>query len=120
MRLAVAVAAGAAAQLAVYLRFAGAVEGTPAVVLAYIVLAASGAGFFAARRGALAGALSVLLAATLYAAVTLLGPMGAGMGALDRFGTGLGVVSTFWPYVAIGAVAGALGSTLRARIVARR
>lgn len=120
MRLAGAVAAAALAQLAIYLRFAGAAGGTPVLVLAYIVLATAGAGFFAAHRGAVAGALSVVVAAALYASVTLLGPMGLGMAPLDAVGTALGVVSTFWPYVAFGAISGALGSTLRTRILTRR
>ena len=117
MRLALAVAAAAAAQLVVFLRFSGVAESGPVLVLAYIVLATSGAGFFAARRGALAGALSVVLAAALYATITLLGPAGIGMAAGDVIGTVVGVVATFLPYIAIGAIAGALGAVLRGRLV---
>lgn len=116
MRLALAVLVAAVAQVVVYLRYAGA-TGAPTALLAYIVLATLGAGWFAARRGALAGALSVVLAAALYAVATLLGPAGAGMTAAD-LGQVPAVVATFWPYVAIGAIAGALGATLRGRVLA--
>ncbi len=121
MRFTLAVAIAAAAQLLVYLRFAGAASGAPLLVLSYIVLATLGAGWFAARRGALAGALSVAVAAALYAAATLLlGPAGIGMSLLDLAGNVLGLVATFWPYIAIGGIAGALGGTLRGRMLTRR
>jgi hypothetical protein len=119
VRLALAIIVSAIAQLLVYLRFAGAVEGTPVLVLPYIVLATLGAGWFAARRSALAGALSVVLAATLYAAAIYLGPAGLGMAAGDIAGSVIAIVATFWPYVAIGAIAGALGGALRGRVLSR-
>ncbi len=118
MRLTLAVLAAAAAQVVVYLRYAGA-AGVPPALLAYIVLATLGAGWFAASRGALAGALSVAVAAAVYAVVTLLGPAGAGMTAAEVVGQVLAVVGTFWPYIAIGAVTGALGAALRRRVLAR-
>ncbi len=118
MRLALAIAAAAAAQLAIYLRFAAA-AGVPVIVLAYIVLATSGAGFFAAGRGAFAGGASVVVAATCYALLTFLGAAGTGMSAADIAGEVVGLVATFIPYIAIGAIAGALGGALRSRLVAR-
>ena len=118
MRLTLAVIASAIAQLLVYTRFAGAL-GTPVVVLPYIVLATLGAGWFAARRSALAGALSVVLAAGSFAVATFLGPAGIGMAPGDVVGSAIAIVLTFWPYIAIGAIAGALGGSLRTRVLSR-
>ena len=119
MRLALAVIVSALAQLLVYLRFGGANEGTPVLVLPYIVLATLGAGWFAARRSAVAGALAVAFAAALYAVATFLGPAGIGMAAADVAGNVLAIVLTFWPYIVIGAISGALGGALRARLLTR-
>lgn len=118
MRLALAVLASAAAQLVAYLQFSG--SNTPVIVLPYIVLAMLGAGWFAARRSALAGALSVVLAATLYAVAILQGPAGIGMSAGDVAQNVVAVVLTFWPYIAIGAIVGALGGALRGRVLGAR
>lgn len=118
MRFALAVAASAAAQLIAYLEFAG--SNTPVIVLPYIVFAMLGAGWFAARRSALAGALSVIVAAALYATRRFLGPAGIGMSAADIAQNVVAVVLTFWPYVAIGVICGALGGALRGRVVGRR
>lgn len=118
MRFALAVVAAAFAQLVAYLQFAG--SSTPIIVLPYIVLAMLGAGWFAARRTALAGALSVVLAAALYAIATFLGPAGIGMSMGDVVQNVVGVVLTFWPYIAIGAICGALGATFRGRVLGTR
>ncbi|HZP96687.1 MAG TPA: hypothetical protein VFC31_10185 [Candidatus Limnocylindria bacterium] len=114
MRLAVAVAVSALAQLLLYLRLAG---GGPILALVYIVLATLGAGWFAGSRAALAGALAVVVAAAVYATVTFLGPAGIGMAPLDAVGNVIAIVATFWPYIAIGAIAGALGGSLRHRVL---
>ena len=118
MRLSLAVAASAFAQLIAYLQFAG--SNTPVIVLPYIVLAMLGAGWFAARRAALAGALSVIAAALLYAIAIFLGPAGIGMSAGDVAQNVVAVVVTFWPYIAIGAICGALGGAFRGRVLGPR
>ena len=118
MRFALAVAASAVAQLVAYLKFSG--SNTPVIVLPYIVLAMLGAGWFAARRGALAGALSVVVAATLYAVAIYAGPAGIGMSAGDVAQNVIGVVLTFWPYIAIGGICGALGAAFRGRVLGSR
>ena len=118
MRLSLAVAASAFAQLIAYLQFAG--SNTPVIVLPYIVLAMLGAGWFAARRGAVAGAASVVVAAACYALAIYLGPAGTGMAAGDVAQNVAAVVLTFWPYIAIGAICGALGGAFRRRVLGAR
>jgi len=49
--------------------------------------------------------------------VTFFGPAGIGMMPLD-LGLGiLGLVFAYWPYIVIGALAGAVGGSLRRRVV---
>lgn len=117
MRLALAVVVSAVAQLLMFLRLAGSAESGSFLALVFIVFATLGAGWFAARRSALAGALAVALAAALSAIAALLGPAGIGMLPLDAAGNVVAVVATFWPYIAIGAISGAIGGTLRQRVV---
>lgn len=117
MRLAVAVVAAALAQLLLFLRLAGTAESGSFLALVFIVLATLGAGWFATRRGAIAGALAVAIAAALRAIVTFLGPAGTGMAPVDALANVLAVVATFWPYIAIGAICGALGGALRQRVL---
>lgn len=120
MRFWIAVVASALAQLVLYLRLAGSQGSGSLLALVYIVFATLGAGWFAGTRTALAGALSVALAAALYAVVRFVGPAGAGMAPLDAAGNAAGVVATFWPYIAIGAIAAALGGALRGRVIGTR
>lgn len=117
MRFAVAVALSAVAQALLFIRLSATVGGGSFLALVFIVLATLGAGWFAARRAALAGALAVALAAATSAIVALQGPAGTGMPSLDAVGLVLGVVATFWPYIAIGAITGALGGALRQRML---
>ena len=120
MRFALAVGASAAAQLFVYLRLADWVGIGAALAVTYIALAAVGAGWFAARRAALAGGLSVVCGVVLYALVTFFGPAGVGMSTVDLVLGVLRLVVAYWPYIAIGALAGAAGGSLRRRVVGRR
>lgn len=117
MRFAFAVAVSAIAQFLMFLRLAGSAESGSFLALVFIVLATLGAGWFAARRSALAGALAVAVAAALGAIATLLGPAGIGMRPADMAGNVLAVVATFWPYIAIGAITGAIGGALRQRVM---
>lgn len=116
LRVAIATAASGLAQVALFVRLGGS-SGGSFLPLVFIVLATLGAGWFARRATALAGAASVALAAASYTTLTLLGPAGTGLSSGDFLGTVLGVVATFWPYIGIGAVAGALGGALHGRVL---
>lgn len=120
MRFALAVLVAAVAQLAVYLQV-GTWIGTAALLaIAYIVFASLGAGWFAARRSALAGGLSALLGAVLYGVASFFGPGATGMTVLDLLGWEARLVLAVVPYVFIGAAAGALGGSLRRRALSSR
>ena len=120
MRFALAVIVSAVAQLFVYLRLSDWIGVGAMLAVTYIAFAAVGAGWFAARRGALAGALSVVVAVALYALVTFFGPAGVGMQPFDLVFGVLRLVVAYWPYIAIGALSGAVGGSLRARVVGAR
>lgn len=117
MRFALAVAAAAAAQLVVFLQV-GTWIGTAAVVaVAYIVVATLGAGWFAARRSALAGALSTFVGAAMYGVVSFFGPAAIGMGPLDLIEWESRLLLAVLPYVILGGMFGALGGALRRRVL---
>jgi hypothetical protein len=120
VRFGIAVAVAAVAQLFVYVRLAGWVETGAILAVSYIALAALGAGWFAGRRPALAGALSVVLGVALYGAVTFFGPAAIGMGAVDLVLGELRLVVAYWPYALLGAAAGATGGWLHRRVTGRR
>src|SRR5438876_692510 len=81
---------------------------------------ALGAGFFAGRRGWLAGALSVLLGGALFGVVTLIGPSAAGETPLDMLQSETALVLAVVPYAIGGTLAGAAGEWLRSRALGRR
>jgi hypothetical protein len=117
VRFWLAVLVAAVAQLAVYLQV-GTWIGTAALLAtAYILFASLGAGWFAARRSALAGGLSALLGAAVYGIVSFFGPAATGMTALDLLGWEARLLLAVVPYAAIGAAAGALGGWLRTRVL---
>jgi len=117
VRFLVAVVVAAAAQTYIYLRLADWIGPGALLAASYIAFTAVGAGWFARRRSALAGALSVALAVTVYACITFFGPAGTGMLPTDLVLGILGLVLAYWPYVAIGALGGAVGGSLRRRFV---
>jgi len=120
VRFWLAVLIAAAAQLVVYLQV-GTWIGTAAILaIAYILFASLGAGWFAARRSALAGALSAFLGAALYGVVSFFGPAAIGMTALDLVGWELRLLLAVIPYVILGGLAGAAGGWLRRRVLGRR
>jgi hypothetical protein len=117
VRFALAVLVASVAQLVVYLQV-GTWIGTAALLAtAYIVFASLGAGWFAARRSALAGGLSALLGAAIYGVVSFFGPAATGMTAFDLLGWEARLLLAVVPYVVIGAAAGALGGWLRKRAI---
>src|SRR5436853_7202772 len=111
MRFAVAVLGAGIVQVFPYLRLDQWIGAGGALALLYIGFAALGAGFFAGRRGALAGALSVLVGAFLYAAVAAMTQPGADPGAFAAFF--LRIPIAVLPFILLRALAGSLGATLR-------
>ncbi len=118
MRFALAVTVAAVAQLVVFLRLEEWIGVFAVIAIAYLLFAALGAGYFAGRRAALAGLLSVLVGALTYGVVayaTRTAP--AEVGSLLEWESRLSVAVL--PYAIGGAAAGALGGWLRAQAVAR-
>ncbi len=119
MRFWLAVLAAAAAQLFVYVQVGSWIGATAIVAIAYILFAALGAGWFAARRSALAGGLSVIAGAILYGIVSFFGPAAIGSPVSDLIGWELRLVLAVLPYAIAGALAGAAGGWLRGRALRR-
>ena len=115
MRFGAAVLVAAAVQLVVYLQVGTWIGAAAILAIVYILFASLGAGWFAARRSALAGALAALVGAVLYGIVSFFGPAAVGMSALDLLGWELRLVLAVIPYVVLGAMAGSLGGWLRRR-----
>lgn len=118
MRFAVAVVGAGIVQIYPYLRLDQWVGAGGALALLYIGFAAFGAGFFAGRRTALAGALSVLVGAFLYAIVAGLTEPGGDPGAFASFFLRLPIA--VFPFVLLGAFTGWLGGAARARAMTAR
>ena len=117
MRFALAVTVAAVAQLVVFLQVGTWIGTTAVVAIVYIIVATLGAGWFAARRSALAGGLSTFAAAALYGVVSFFGPAAIGMGALDLIGWESRLLIAVLPYVILGGMFGALGGALRRRVL---
>jgi hypothetical protein len=115
VRFAVAVLGAGIVQVFPYLRLDQWVGVGGLLALLYIEFAAFGAGFFSGRRAALAGALSVLLGALLYAIVAGLTQPGGDPGAFASFF--LRIPIAVFPFILIGALAGWLGGAVRRRAV---
>jgi len=118
VRFAVAVLGAGIVQVFPYLRLDQWVGVGALLALLYIEFAAFGAGFFAGRRAALAGALSVLLGAFLYGVVAGLIQPGGDPGAFASFF--LRIPIAVFPFIVVGALAGWLGGAVRARAVRTR
>ena len=119
MRFAFAVLAGALVLVVAFLRLPG--IGSPQVTMVVVVLAALGTGFFAARRGALAGFVIVYLANVMFVlvnSVQLRIPQDDG-GALGFAGRMLIVQLVLLQFAVPAAVAGWLGAQARRRLVQR-
>ncbi|MDQ2914359.1 MAG: hypothetical protein M3T56_14025 [Chloroflexota bacterium] len=118
MRFTVAVLGAGFVQIFPYLRLDQWVGAGALLAIAYIAFAAFGAGLFAGRRTALAGALSVLLGAFLYVLVAGLTQPGGDPGAIASFF--LRIPIAVFPFILVGAFAGWLGGAARARTVGAR
>ena len=113
-RFAGAVLVAGLVQLVVYLRVSTWSGTTALLATGYLLFAALGAGYFAARGSALAGALSVFVGAVAYGLFSYFVPLVvADAGQLLDWELRL-VVSVI-PYAIGGAAAGALGGWLRRR-----
>ena len=120
MRFALAVIAAACADQVAYLRSAEWNGASLAAPFAYVLFAAVGAGWLAARRSALAGALSVLVAAALFAVVSLFYPYRrATLGDLAALELYYLVNFNMLALAIYAALAGALGGWLRGRALRR-
>jgi len=119
MRFALAVAGAAALDLVVLLRVDQWVGVGALLAFAYLAVASAGAGFFAGTKGALAGALAVVLGAVLSGLVQYWPRFGYAndLGVLLGFEVQLLVV--FIPYAIGGAIAGHLAGLARLRLVAQ-
>ena len=119
MRFTLAVAAAAVLDQAVLLRIDQWVGTAALLAVGYLLVASSGAGFFARARPALAGGLAVVCGALLSGLVQY-APRAA---YANDFGVLLGwelqLAGAFIPYAIGGAIAGQLGGTLRSRIARR-
>ena len=120
MRFALAVIVAALAQIYIFLQLPNWIGAGAMLAVFYLAFTAMGAGWFAARRSALAGALSVVLGVVSYAVVTFLGPAGTGMMVVDLVLGILSLVLAYWPYILVGAVGGAVGGSLSKQIVGAR
>jgi hypothetical protein len=116
MRFALAALVAAALDLAVLLKVDQWVGAGALLAIAYLLVASAGAGFFAARRGALAGALAVILGALLSGLVQYWPRFGYAndLGTLSGFE--LQLVIALVPYEIGGAIAGYFGGALRGRV----
>ena len=117
MRFALAAVVAGALDLAVLLRIDGWIGAGALLAIAYLLLASAGAGFFAARRGALAGGLAIIVGALLSGLVQFWPRMSYAndLGALVGFEVQL--VIALVPYEIGGAIAGHFGGIARLRLI---
>lgn len=117
MRFAVAVLAAAALDLTVLLRVDQWIGAGALLAIAYLLLASAGAGFFAGRRGALAGALAVIGGSLLSGLVQYWPRFSYAFDLGVLAGFELQLLIALVPYEVGGAIAGHLGQAARARLV---
>ena len=115
MRFGLAVLAAAALDLVVLLRVSDWVGVAALLAIAYLLVGSAGAGFFAGRRTALAGALAVLCGAALSGVAQYAARPDPSTDVLALLGFELQHLVAFVPYALGGAAAGAAGGALRRR-----
>jgi hypothetical protein len=120
MRVAAAVLAAAALDLVVLLRIDQWRGVSALLAIGYLLVASAGAGFFARRRTAVAGALAVFVGALLSGLVQYWPRFGYANDLGVLLGFELQLSTAFVPYAIGGAVAGYLGGIARLRIVRPR
>jgi hypothetical protein len=115
------VIAAAVADLAAFIAVPNWIGVAAIGAIGYLLFSAFGAGWFAARRSALAGFLSVIVGALVYGVYSLWGLGNEGGAALvDLLGWESRLLIAVLPYAVGGAFAGAAGGWLRGRATARR
>jgi hypothetical protein len=115
VRFPIAVLGAGVVQIVPYLE-----TNVPAILaIGYLCFAALGAGFFAGRRGWLAGGLSVIVGAVLAGIVSEVRTVGTS-NLMDLLTAETGLLLVIIPYALLGALAGALGEWLRSRALAAR
>jgi len=119
MRFALAALVAGALDLAVLLKVDQWVGAGALLAIGYLVVASAGAGFFAARRAALAGALAVILGALLSGLVQYWPRLSYAPDIGTLIGFELQLVIALVPYEIGGAIAGYFGGLARSRLVAR-
>jgi hypothetical protein len=117
MRFALAALVAGALDLAVLLKIDQWVGAGALLAIAYLLVASAGAGFFAARRGALAGALAVVLGALLSGLVQYWPRTSYANDLGTLIGFELQLVIALVPYEIGGAIAGYAGEVARRRVV---
>ncbi len=117
MRFALAALVAGALDLAVLLKIDQWVGAGALLAIAYLLVASAGAGFFATRRGALAGALAVILGALLSGLVQYWPRASYANDLGTLIGFELQLVIALVPYEIGGAIAGHLGGLARIRFV---
>jgi len=117
MRFALAVAVAAALDLVVLLRVDQWIGSGALLAIAYLLLASAGAGFFAGRRGALAGAAAVIAGSLLSGLVQFWPRVSYAFDLGVLAGFDLQLLIALVPYEIGGAIAGHAGALARTRIV---
>lgn len=113
--------AAAVADLAAFLAVPSWIGVAALGAIGYLLFSAFGAGWFAVRRSALAGFLSVIVGALLYGVFSLWGQgAGAGAGAADLLGWESRLLLAVLPFAIGGAFAGSAGGWLHRRATRRR
>jgi hypothetical protein len=120
MRFALAVLAAAALDLVVLLRVDQWVGAGALLAISYILFASAGAGFFAATRSALAGALAVIVGALLSGLVQYWPRLSYASDLDVLLGFEFQLLVSLVPYEIGGAIAGLAGGTIRDRLLRRR
>ena len=119
MRLALAVVAAGALDLAVLLRIDQWFGLAGLMAVLYLFLASAGAGFFAGRRTVLAGGLAVIVG-TILSGLVQYAPRATYSNDLDvLLGFELQLLIAVVPYAIGGAIAGGLGGAARRRVLRR-
>jgi hypothetical protein len=117
MRFALAALVAGALDLAVLLKVDQWVGAGALLAIAYLLVASAGAGFFAVRRGALAGALAVIVGALLSGLVQYWPRTSYASDLGTLIGFEIQLVIALVPYAIGGAIAGYFGAMLRQRLV---
>lgn len=120
MRFALAASAAAALDLAMLLRIDQWVGAGALLAIGYLLLASAGAGFFAGRRSALAGALAVIIGLLLSGLIQYWPRTSYANDLGVLIGFELQLLIAFVPYEIGGAIAGYAGGSLRGRALRRR